>query len=209
MAVTMREEFVLESSHAAWTQTIMQPNRMGLGLRPPYPSFGQGPPLSALAQQQSMHFVPPQAQKQTKLFVGSISGGVTDTFLNELLSVRSLLLSSLHYIYHPIQACGKVTSFKRLITPANKPQGFGFAEYDEPESAIRAINLLTGVELPALEDGCANKSLLVCTFFYYGKNSSPKSPLHVQVKPDEKTKAFLDAYSSQRMVTNVCHNMQL
>ncbi|KIK69865.1 hypothetical protein GYMLUDRAFT_53004 [Collybiopsis luxurians FD-317 M1] len=143
----------------------MQPNRMGLGLRPPYPSFGQGPPLSALAQQQSMHFIPPQAQKQTKLFVGSISGGVTDTFINELLS-----------------ACGKVNSFKRLITPANKPQGFGFAEFDEPDSAIRAINLLNGVELPALEDGCANKSLLV--------------------KADEKTKAFLDAYSSQRMLTN-------
>ncbi|KAE9403672.1 hypothetical protein BT96DRAFT_990102 [Gymnopus androsaceus JB14] len=144
------------------------PNRMGLGLRPPFPSYGQGPSMSALAaqqQQQSMQFVSPQSQKQTKLFVGSISGGVTDAFLNELLS-----------------ACGKVNSFKRLITPANKPQGFGFAEYDEPDSALRAINLLNGVELPALEDGCANKNLLV--------------------KADEKTRAFLDAYSSQRMVTN-------
>ncbi|KAF8827957.1 hypothetical protein F5879DRAFT_1022147 [Lentinula edodes] len=142
------------------------PNRMGLGLRPPFPSFGQGPSISALAaQQQAMHFVPPQAQKQTKLFVGSISGGVTDSFINELLS-----------------ACGKVTSFKRLITPANKPQGFGFAEYDEPDSALRAISLLNGVELPALEDGCANKNLLI--------------------KADEKTKAFLDAYNSQRMLTN-------
>ncbi|KAJ3770488.1 hypothetical protein FB446DRAFT_692144 [Lentinula raphanica] len=142
------------------------PNRMGLGLRPPFPSFGQGPSISALAaQQHSMQFVPPQAQKQIQLFVGSISGGVTDPFINELLS-----------------ACGKVNSFKRLITPANKPQGFGFAEYDEPDSALRAINLLNGVELPALEDGCANKSLLI--------------------KADEKTKAFLDAYSSQRMVTN-------
>lgn len=56
---------------------------------------------------------------------------------------------------------GRVNSFKRLITPANKPQGFGFAEYDEPDSALRAINLLNGVELPALEDGCANKNLLV------------------------------------------------
>jgi hypothetical protein len=61
-----------------------------------------------------------------------------------------------------LQACGPLRSFKRLITPANKPQGFGFAEYEDPESALRAMDLLQGVELPALEDGCANKKLLVC-----------------------------------------------
>ena len=67
----------------------MQPNRLGLGLRPPLPSYGQGPSMSALAQQQQqMHFVQPQAQKQTNLFVGSISGGITDAFLNQLLSAR-------------------------------------------------------------------------------------------------------------------------
>jgi hypothetical protein len=32
-------------------------------------------------------FVPPQAQKQISLFVGSISGGITDNFLNDLLTV--------------------------------------------------------------------------------------------------------------------------
>ena len=63
------------------------PNRLGLGLRPPLPSYGQGPSISALAQQQQMQFVPPQVQKQTTLFVGSISGGITDAFLNQLLTV--------------------------------------------------------------------------------------------------------------------------
>lgn len=121
--------------------------------------------MSALAQQQQMHFVPPQALKQTSLFVGSISGGITDAFLNQLLT-----------------ACGPIKSFKRLITPANKPQGFGFAEFEEPEGALRALALMNGIELPALEDGCANKKLLV--------------------KADEKTRAFLDAYQSQRMVTS-------
>ncbi|KAL0577120.1 hypothetical protein V5O48_004873 [Marasmius crinis-equi] len=124
--------------------------------------------MSALAQQQAMQnqqFSPPPAQKTVSLFVGSISGGVTDNFLNDLLS-----------------ACGVIKSFKRLITPANKPQGFGFAEYEDPDGALRAISLLNGIELPALEDGCANKKLLV--------------------KADEKTKAFLDAINSQRMATN-------
>lgn len=52
-------------------------------------------------------------------------------------------------------------SFKRLITPANKPQGFGFATFQDADSALRAIDLINGVELPALEDGCVNKKLLV------------------------------------------------
>ncbi|KAL0064284.1 hypothetical protein AAF712_008728 [Marasmius tenuissimus] len=124
--------------------------------------------MSALAQQQAMQnqsFAPPPAQKTVSLFVGSISGGVTDNFLNDLLA-----------------ACGPIKSFKRLITPANKPQGFGFAEFEDPDGALRAVALLNGVELPALEDGCANKKLLV--------------------KADEKTKAFLDAINSQRMATS-------
>jgi hypothetical protein len=141
------------------------PNRLGLGLRPPLPSYGQGPSISALAQQQQMQFVPPQAQKLIKLFVGSISGGITDAFLNQLLS-----------------ACGSIRTFKRLITPANKPQGFGFAEFEEPEGALRAVTLLHDVELPALEDGCANKKLLV--------------------KADEATRLFLDAYKAHRMSTS-------
>ncbi|KAI1788866.1 hypothetical protein LXA43DRAFT_974590 [Ganoderma leucocontextum] len=146
----------------------MQQNRLGLGLRPPMQSYGQGPSISALAAQQQMQhppaFVPPQP-KPTTLFIGSISGGITDSFLNELL-----------------KACGPITSFKRLITPANKPQGFGFAEFQDPDSALRAMALLNNVELPALEDGCVNKKLLV--------------------KADERTKMFLDAYSAQKMRTD-------
>ncbi len=71
----------------AYAKMQPMPNRMGLGLRPPLPSYGQGPSISALAQQQQMHFVPPN-QKFTTLFVGSISGGIQDSFLNQLLSVR-------------------------------------------------------------------------------------------------------------------------
>lgn len=59
------------------------------------PSYGQGPSISALAQQQQMHnqpFMPPP-QKLTTLFVGSISGGITDGFLNQLLSVCLKILA--------------------------------------------------------------------------------------------------------------------
>ena len=69
----------------------MQPqNRLGLGLRPPVHSYGQGPSISALAAQQQMHHPPsftPSKPQPTTLFIGSISGGITDTFLNEILKV--------------------------------------------------------------------------------------------------------------------------
>ncbi|KIN96504.1 hypothetical protein M404DRAFT_162883, partial [Pisolithus tinctorius Marx 270] len=80
--------------------------------------------------------------------------------------------------------CSPMKAFKCLITRANKPQGFGFGEYEDLESALRCINLLNGVELPALEDDCASKKLLI--------------------KTDEKTKLFMDAYSAQKMKTDVC-----
>ena len=68
------------------------------------------------------------------------------------------------------QACGPISSFKRLITPANKPQGFGFAEFQDPDGALRAMTLLNNVELPALEDGCVNKKLLVSTKFQHSSS---------------------------------------
>jgi RNA-binding protein 25 len=66
------------------------PNRMGLGMRPT--PYGQGPSIGALAQQQHMQpqFVNAQASRTTTLFVGSISGGITDQHLNDMLGVYSL-----------------------------------------------------------------------------------------------------------------------
>jgi len=65
------------------------PNRMGLGMRPT--PYGQGPSMAALAQQQHMapHLMNAQQGQKTTLFIGSISGGITDVHLNEMLGVRS------------------------------------------------------------------------------------------------------------------------
>ena len=65
------------------------PNRLGLGMRQPMPSFGQGPSMGTLAHQQQMlhHQQLPQSSKMVPVFVGSISGGISDAFLNDLLSV--------------------------------------------------------------------------------------------------------------------------
>ena len=83
--------------------TMMQPNRMGLGMRPPmmggapppgmmgYGPPGQGPPLSALAAQANMQNAPlqqaPRDGPKLTAFVGTISPGIPDAFLIELLAV--------------------------------------------------------------------------------------------------------------------------
>ena len=71
------------------------PNRLGLGMRQPLPSFGQGPSMGALAHQQQLqhHQQFSQPPKVVPLFIGSISGGISDSFLNELLSVSGFPLS--------------------------------------------------------------------------------------------------------------------
>lgn len=69
----------------------MPMNRAGLGLRPSMPPFGQGPSMMTLAQ--GRHPPPPvRPVDGTTVFVGSIAGGITDAFLNQLLTVRPSLL---------------------------------------------------------------------------------------------------------------------
>lgn len=87
---------------------------MGLGMRPTQSVYTNSP-------------TGPSSQQLT-LFVGSISPGITDAFLQALFA-----------------ACGPLRSFKRLLTPIGKPQGFGFAEFDQPEAMVRAIELLNGL----------------------------------------------------------------
>ena len=65
----------------------MPMNRPGLGLRPPMPSYGQGPSMMTLAQRQQAPPPMRPAQEGVTLFVGSIAGGITDSFLQQLLGV--------------------------------------------------------------------------------------------------------------------------
>ncbi|CAE6514027.1 unnamed protein product [Rhizoctonia solani] len=139
--------------HSTTTSTMMHngPNRMGLGLRAPMPNYQ--PTSTALA-------APGPMLKATTLFVGSISPGISDGFLTSLFA-----------------ACGPLRSFKRLQTPQGKPQAFGFAEFEEPDAVVRALQLLDGRLLPSLEGG---------------------PPKKLSVKADQKTQGFLKTYEEQR-----------
>jgi RNA-binding protein 25 len=71
-----------------------------------------------------------------------------------------------------IKTCGTLKSWKRVKDQSGNPKGFGFAEYADADSVLRALRVLggegsgdekkdKGVILPALEEGASGKKLIV------------------------------------------------
>lgn len=90
--------------------------------------------------------------------------------------MQSLMLSAL-------QSCGPLRSFKRVNA------SFGFAEFADPDSVLRALAVLSGRELPAL--GAENQD-------------KPGARKSLNVKADGKTRSFLDQYEQEKEKTEVC-----
>ncbi|CAG8572177.1 8743_t:CDS:10 [Racocetra persica] len=113
-----------------------------------------------------------EVEKLTTLFIGGISPGVTDDWMERIL-----------------KTCGSLKSWKRVKDQSGNPKGFGFAEYLDADSVLRALRVLggegpgddkkdKGVVLPALEEGAMGKKLIV--------------------KADETTRKYLDQYEASR-----------
>ncbi|CAG8498179.1 44435_t:CDS:10 [Gigaspora margarita] len=113
-----------------------------------------------------------EVEKLTTLFIGGISPGVTDDWMERIL-----------------KTCGSLKSWKRVKDQSGSPKGFGFAEYLDADSVLRALRVLggegpgddkkdKGVVLPALEEGAVGKKLIV--------------------KADENTRKYLDQYEASR-----------
>jgi len=64
------------------------------------------------------------------VFVGNISEKATDTLVRQIL-----------------MKCGTVNNWKRVQGASGKLQAFGFCEFKEPDSALRALRLLQGYRL--------------------------------------------------------------
>ncbi|KAJ0008734.1 hypothetical protein NQD34_016150 [Periophthalmus magnuspinnatus] len=94
----------------------------------------------------------------TTVFVGNISDKVSDLLVRQLLA-----------------KCRVVLNWKRVQGASGKLQGFGFCEYKEPESTLRALRLLHELLL-------GDKKLLV--------------------KVDAKTKAQLDEWKAKKKGVN-------
>lgn len=90
----------------------------------------------------------------TTVFVGNISDKASDMLIRQLLA-----------------KCGIVLSWKRVQGASGKLQAFGFCEYKEPESTLRALRLLHDLQI-------GDKNLLV--------------------KVDAKTKAQLDEWKAKK-----------
>ncbi|SAM82750.1 related to SNU71-component of U1 snRNP required for mRNA splicing via spliceosome [Ustilago bromivora] len=100
------------------------------------------------------------AQMALTVFVGSISPGISDAWLTKLF-----------------EACGNLGSLRRAS------KAFGFAEYADPDSVLRAIQVLHGRELPSM-----------------GAEASA-APNRLLVRADERTKRFLDQYQQTRVAS--------
>lgn len=94
----------------------------------------------------------------TTVFVGNISEKASDMLIRQLLA-----------------KCGIVLSWKRVQGASGKLQAFGFCEYKEPESTLRALRLLHDLQI-------GDKNLLV--------------------KVDAKTKAQLDEWKAKKKSAN-------
>ncbi|KAK4051818.1 hypothetical protein OIV83_002523 [Microbotryomycetes sp. JL201] len=145
-----------------------QPRHAGLGSYGAAPNLPPPPNLQGSPQQQQQQ---PQPQQQAphfptvptsegwngekfSLFVGSIADGVSDAWLERIVG-----------------AAGPVLTLKRP-TPA-----FGFVEYGDPESVLRALEAVNGVKLKSKAG--QEKALLI--------------------KADEKVKARLEEYEKSRV----------
>ncbi|POG63814.1 hypothetical protein GLOIN_2v1682773, partial [Rhizophagus irregularis DAOM 181602=DAOM 197198] len=120
------------------------------------PRPGYGIPLGGISP---MAAPGSEVEKLTTLFIGGISPGVTDDWMEKIL-----------------KTCGTLKSWKRVKDQSGNPKGFGFAEYADADSVLRALRVLggegsgddkkdKGVVLPALEEGANGKKLIVSNHF--------------------------------------------
>lgn len=127
------------------TPTVLVPTAVSVSQKPMIPKKESG----ALRSKDTEDSGP-----TTTVFVGNISEKASDMLVRQLLA-----------------KCGIVLSWKRVQGASGKLQAFGFCEYKEPESTLRALRLLHELLL-------GDKKLLV--------------------KVDAKTKAQLDEWKAKK-----------
>ncbi|KAI7876949.1 hypothetical protein K492DRAFT_172090 [Lichtheimia hyalospora FSU 10163] len=153
----------------------MPTNYMPPNARPPPPGaamHGMGP--GPVGRPPAITGAPAggDAENLTTLFVGAIPAGVNDGWIEKLLTTT-----------------GKLRHWKRMKDPSGKPKGFGFVEYEDPDSVLRTLRVLGGEEnthqgltLTAMDGSQVQKKLIV--------------------KADDKVRNHLDQYKQTRMETN-------
>ena len=153
-------------------------------------------------------FMPPQ--KQATLFLGSISGGITDGFLNQMLAVSSVSLPSdggdsrlnrpgvwSRQVFQTTHHACKQTA--RVWVCRIRGSRLCDKMFDAPPG-----HRATGARGWMREQKAPGAS-----HCYRADRFTPTSYTFYQIKADEKTKLFLDAYSAQKMKTDVSFSLPL
>lgn len=103
--------------------------------RLPMPGVRPMLPMVTPVMRPSVPILPPTEKPQTTVYVGKIPPSVDNDFLLSLLRI-----------------CGPVKSWKRAQDPSDgKPKGFGFCEFEAAEGVLRALRLLTKLNIDGQE----------------------------------------------------------
>lgn len=117
---------------------VLLPRHPGvLGSIPPLirPPIGIRGPLPAVIRPAAIASVTPVEKPQTTVYVGKIASTVENDFILAVL-----------------QLCGPVKSWKRAQDPTNgAPKGFGFCEFESAEGVLRALRLLSKLNIDGQE----------------------------------------------------------
>ncbi|XP_078162933.1 splicing factor PWI domain-containing protein / RNA recognition motif (RRM)-containing protein isoform X2 [Carex rostrata] len=111
------------------------PRPIPLVARPPMPGMRPGPAPPIMTPARPIAPVPLVEKPQTTVYVGKIASTVDNDFLLSLLRL-----------------CGPVKSWKRAQDPSNNtPKSFAFCEFEAAEGILRALRLLTKLNLDGQE----------------------------------------------------------
>lgn len=104
--------------------------------RPPIPGIpGVRPIIPPVVRPAVLPSVTPAEQPQTTIYIGRIAQSVDNDFMLSLL-----------------QLCGPVKSWKRAQNPSDgTPRTFGFCEFESAEGVLRALRLLTKLNIDGQE----------------------------------------------------------
>ncbi|XP_057948923.1 RNA-binding motif protein 25 isoform X2 [Malania oleifera] len=139
--------------------------------RPPIPGI-RGPIIPAVVRPAVVPIITPAETPQTTVYVGKIAPTVENDFMLSLLRL-----------------CGPVKSWKRAQNPTDgTPLGFAFCEFESAEGVLRALRLLTKLNIDGqelvLNVNEATKEYL--KRYVEKKTENSKKPKETEAEGDDK-----------------------